>query len=406
MKNKDKLPIITIVLWTIPNTADPTVHPVYIRFNHNGSRNYVATGKYFSPKDWESSTSREVIKAKKELEDKVNAAVNKCSQLNFKSFKNAFLGGDPEASDKSLSEMVLVYIKEHDLAYRTRIGYEYLRTEILRYEADKSKRLMVSSFSKEDLDAFVKWMPKSTSRGKGKTTIARLVREVKSVGIYAVEKHGIVNAFYSTIVPPSPNVGTKILTFEEFKKFRDYKCKDKFTQFGQDWWVFMVYCGGIETRSIVELKWKDVNSDAISYLRSKTEDSTDEPIKVLIGRTKRINNMLEVYSVKGNQNDYVFPFIKHGWDEEKIVKRVDSINKRIQKNCKKIMLDIGLDVFPTAKMARPTFAVMADELGFTVQEIQRLLGHSNIMTTEIYMKRIPRRNIVNLAHKFDDMVGG
>ena len=91
----------------------------------------------------------------------------------------------------------------------------------------------------------------------------------------------------------------------------------------------------------------------------------------------------------------VVPLVRHFFSGCKVLAKitlygkVKAIGKNAFLNCKKlktVMKECGIDKPISAHCARHGFATMALTNGMPIESVSRVLGHTNIVTTQIYAK--------------------
>ena len=115
------------------------------------------------------------------------------------------------------------------------------------------------------------------------------------------------------------------------------------------------YFAGMRIGDVMRLKWKDFVDDRLIYRMGKNDKivSIKVPLKVM--------SILEYYKqYKQSENDYVFPMLKSALkDEEIIQKRINTYNKILNYNLKKIAKLIGTSKNISCHIARHSFGNIA-----------------------------------------------
>jgi len=150
------------------------------------------------------------------------------------------------------------------------------------------------------------------------------------------------------------------------------------------------YFAGMRIGDVMRLKWKDFVDDRLIYRMGKNDKivSIKVPLKVM--------SILDYYKqYKQSENDYVFPMLKSALkDEEQIQKRINTYNKILNYNLKKIAKLIGTSKNISCHIARHSFGNIAGNK-IPIYILQKLYRHSNMSTTAIYQQ--------NFIHKDTDM---
>ncbi len=150
--------------------------------------------------------------------------------------------------------------------------------------------------------------------------------------------------------------------------------------------IFSAYAGGLRVSDILLLKWKDYDGERILMQTRKT--STVVSIK-LPPTAKEILKAYQTDNVK--PLDFVFPFLKNEddyTDKKKLYNKISSATAYTNDDLKDITKIIGLEKRVSFHTARHTFATRALQKGMRIEYVSKIMGHSNIQTTQIYAKII------------------
>jgi len=102
---------------------------------------------------------------------------------------------------------------------------------------------------------------------------------------------------------------------------------------------------------------------------------------------------------------YVFPSKSRSIDpRSKKERRHHVLESGLQKAVKTAVRKAGIDKRVTVYTLRHSFATHMLEHGINIRVLQKLLGHANVKTTEIYT-HVMRRDIVGLQNPLDRLYG-
>ncbi len=145
--------------------------------------------------------------------------------------------------------------------------------------------------------------------------------------------------------------------------------------------LMFLYYSGLRLDEVRNLKWQDIDFNReITHI--KTTKGEKERIVFLHPKLKE---MLRIYGI--NNQGLVFKSQRGG----KLSKRT------IQKIVKSAAKKSGIKKKATPHTLRHSFATHLLEAGCDIRHIQKLLGHKNIQTTQIYT-HIANKDIKNLAN--------
>lgn len=146
---------------------------------------------------------------------------------------------------------------------------------------------------------------------------------------------------------------------------------------------------GIRIGDILKLKWRNYRRRRLDFVTTKTDtpinlklgDSVMEIIRVRIRRNKNKNNG------ELNPNDYIFNILNVDIDkasEKSIVDSVKAVTALINKYLKLIAVDAKIKKNLSTHVGRHSFATLLISSGVDIYTVSKLLGHTNVKTTQIY----------------------
>lgn len=189
-------------------------------------------------------------------------------------------------------------------------------------------------------------------------------QKFKAVMNYAL-KHHLINENPCLYVDGITPTATKreFLTIEELKRLI---ATDNNNQAVRKCFLFSCLTG-LRLSDVQNLKWRDVSTQneftRITFRQQKTQELLYQDINAQAS---------ELLGEKKSSDEYVFPRMPMG----------NNANIDIEKWCKKA----GIEKHITFHCARHTFATMMLECGNDLYTVSKLLGHTNVKTTEIYAK--------------------
>lgn len=281
------------------------------------------------------------------------------------------------------------------------------RYEYLHFIAPKGKTVAAENLvikfehlTPKLLTMYEKWMLKHGKAAKSKkgkpvpasiTTVGIYGRHIRSVFNDAIE-NGVVNRDLYPFtknrytIPAGTNT-KKALTKAEVLSIIAYECKPGMEQRSRDLWVFSYLCNGMNMNDICRLKWEDIQSDSLTFVRQKTarsRKSNQSRIKVtLLPETQEI---IERWASEGRQpTKYVFPFLTNDMTAEReriVISQVIKITNQYMREIAK-ELEIRSDV--NTYSARHSFATILLQSEAPLAFISQALGHTSISTTESYL---------------------
>lgn len=198
-----------------------------------------------------------------------------------------------------------------------------------------------------------------------------------SIWIYSIPlKHIVTAAHYNGKIPRNPfamyhvdpdHKEREFLTLDELTAMTEIKLEDPNMAFARDLFIFGCWTGisFIDIKNLTEDNISIVN-DAPWIISKRQKTGVPFQIKLMdipmliIGRYKAFRKGSHLFNI-GN---------------------LDSINKRI----KKVAAMCGIKKRVSFHVSRHSWAVLALEYGMPIESVSKILGHTNITTTQIYAK--------------------
>ena len=140
---------------------------------------------------------------------------------------------------------------------------------------------------------------------------------------------------------------------------------------------------------MLQLTDKNLEGDVLVYRRQKT----GKQMKI-----KLVDQALEILLYFQNESPYLFPYMREG-DIAKY--RISDINQNINRRLKLICYEIGIEHI-TMYYARHTFAELQYKAGIRIEIISQMLGHSDLKTTQTYLRSFSDDEVDDAAAKVFD----
>lgn len=279
----------------------------------------------------------------------------------------------------------------------------------------------------KDFESFMK------KAGAGRTTIGIYARGLKVIYNIAADRNPSLLETYPFARKQTDRNRYKIrtgsghkgesLTIEQLQKFIALKTTPGLPNHeAKMLWLFSFYCQGMNMKDIALLKYRGIQGDMIRYVRSKTKDTEAQEAIMEIPLTDPIREILrDLGNPDKSPNSYVFLIVPNGLAsevkrrtarektqeeriDEIIRQKIKMVNARLKQMCKdsedKDLKQLEL----TTYWARHTFASLLKEAGESVEMIRELLGHSDIRTTESYLKRFDISRKRKVSEKIETLL--
>ncbi|MCW3785484.1 site-specific integrase [Plebeiibacterium sediminum] len=372
-------------------------YAIKLRVTYNREQKYFPVGKFLTKDDWKTmKEGKHRNKTLKDLETHLSGIENKAIKIidNMESFSFAeFMNQFNDKPQSKTSVLDALSERHKELTDKDRIStaitFQYTIKSIEDYLTSiKRKKLSFTDITPEWLQSFEDWM---TSKGKSITTTGMFLRNLRTMVNQAIEEGNLPRENYPFSknkyqIPSARNV-KKALTIENIKQFIEYPAKTEAEQRAKDMWLFSYLCNGVNMKDIVRLKFKNMDSKRISFVRSKTERSTKANQKSITAiRIPEINAIIEKWGNKhAVPNNYVFPILSVDDTPEEEYEKIKQAVKTINKYTKRIGKELNFELSLTTYTARHSFATVLKRSGAPIEFISESLGHNNLRTTESYL---------------------
>ena len=150
--------------------------------------------------------------------------------------------------------------------------------------------------------------------------------------------------------------------------------------------IKLIYSSGLRLQELIDLKRKNIDFDRNLIYIIKGKGKKDRI--TLISENLRLD-LLKYYSNYNFSTEYIFEGRNGKYTKKSVQKVLDSLSKKI-----------GTKITP--HMLRHSFATHLLEQGTDIRHIQKLLGHSNLSTTEIYTK-VSNKDLSNIKSPLDNL---
>ena len=277
--------------------------------------------------------------------------------------------------------------EERDASYNTQISYERDLKKLKEY-LEKQGVIKVQDVNETSLNSYVLYLEKE---GKAASTVSRYIASFKGFFEYCL-RQGVISSDPAERLKP-PKVEKKfpqILTIMETQKLMegpDTQCDKGIRDRAM---LELLYATGIRVSELISLKISDMNL-GMEYLicHEKSKDrvipfgsAAKEALIVYLDKTR--NNM-----IGEAESEYLFvncsgkPMSRQGfWKLIKYYADKAGIEKEI-----------------TPHTFRHSFAAHLLENGADVQSVQKMMGHADVSTTQMYVE-MQAGNVRDVYKKF------
>lgn len=357
-----------------PDTNKSGLHPVYIRAFKQGKKTEIATSVTLEKDDWSELKQR--VKRKNRSHEKYNAILDafdkkalKCvldnlvhedTPLTLSQFKDYMLSVGQ--TGESFTDYILDYLEQNKsrLKLETWWSYKSQITKLLKFK----KRILFADITEKFISDYHHYMLQVL--GNNENTASKSLRSLRTF-VNVAMRYGYMkkNPFkYFNIKKVDGK--RDFLTMEEFDKLTQAYWQNEITEVQEReilrYFLFACYTG-LRYSDLKTLRSSSVSEKSLQLKMHKTGYMINIPL------TQKARQML----------------LSHPNTELNDVFRV-YCNKVTNRVLKKIGVRCGITKKLTCHVARHTFATISITLGIPIEVVSKLLGHTNLKTTQVYAK--------------------
>lgn len=241
--------------------------------------------------------------------------------------------------------------------------FAYLDREAKGYE----------SFSKQDI---IDYLDELRQEGMAISSICRILSSIRALCRYMIEI-GLASE------DPAENLSTprkwatlpKAISMDRVRELLSVK-SSHFLALRDLCMVELIYSSGLRVSELVNLRVADFNLDA-GYLRVMGKGSKERVVPAharVVASVKNYMAQLRPKLMKGRTSDYLFVTVRGG----------PMTRQRFWQALKAYGKAAGIELSPHT--LRHSFATHMLEGGADLRSLQKMLGHSDISTTQVYTK--------------------
>ncbi len=370
-------------------------YPVKLRVTFNRQPRYYTTGVYLSESDFDKLNSinprGKLKEVKIQLESIEGKAINILKDIeqnfSFDKFKELYFS-KPKSTDLiHVFDEVIDKLKEESRV-GTASSYNNAKESFKKFKG-RDRKIQFEEITKEWLNQYQDYMLENK---KSLTTIGIYVRALRAVFNHAINNKIIGRNSYpfgkGNFKIPSGRNTKKALTKEEISKIFNYHpTEGTWEELARDIWIFSYLGNGANIKDICRLKYQNLHSKTIHFIRAKTERTTISNYKnVIVARLPQLDKIIKKHGVNNSvPSKHIFPFLKGNEPPERELAITRQVIKNINKWMGHIASKLEIDKKITTYTARHSFATILKRGGAPIEYISESLGHGNLETTERYL---------------------
>ena len=238
-------------------------------------------------------------------------------------------------------------------------------------------------------------------KGSSESTANIHIRTLRSLYKDCIEKGIVVtkeNPFEKISVGYTVR-SKSVLYPEHLKLLWEYKPELLREIRAKDFFFFCYLGNGMNFWDMANLKNKDVEGDYLSFIRSKTSKTTNNPKQIRVYLNDEMQRILSVYRSKSDRpNDYLFEIFNNCRDAAHHFVTFGRYKGQCNRMLKIIRKKIGLQPRVYLGIARHSFATKHKLNGTPTSFISEWMGHTSTATTEHYLKTLPDEQLKNQSN--------
>lgn len=342
-------------------------------------------------KIWESKTPRS--RAHKQEKLKLQGVLNNAEMIaeslqsfDFSSFDKKYAGkkaGQLTALDFLYNQAIDKYKNNGNV--KTASNYDSSLKSLLSFH--KKDSLSLFDINPSWLVGYEKHLIDDLKRSK--STVGIYLRPLRAIYNQAIEDGIISRDRYpfgkGKYVIPAPKAVKKALSKEQIMILFNSEPETAEQAKAKAFWFFSYLCNGMNMKDILNLQFKDIADDTITFRRKKTENTNRNQIPVVVYPHEYVWKMINEYSNEEQfPESHLFPILDSSMNAEEQTRKISNFIRYINQHFKKFAVALGITEDVSTYWARHSFATIAIQEGATMEMVSEALAHTNLTTTKNY----------------------
>jgi integrase/recombinase XerD len=387
-------------------------HPVLLRVTidrrlkyYNIGGNYKCDEKQWNKKDGifnkklpnHEKANKEILKALSKAFDIITDLKENVPNYNLSDFDRKF-------SAKKDQTLLFDYfdgiIERNQNAGKAGNAEVYKTTKSKFYDFfNKNDNVQLSDVTVKMLNLFIE---KAIGEGLKPITIDNYLRTLRALYNKAIKEEGyeyfpFKNFDWSKL---KSTTAKRAISKENLLKIINYEAEPGTEEFDTvNMFGFMYLTYGLNFSDLAKMKSTNIipvgKNQVLEYNRSKGGKLYRIPLN------KRAQSILDHYSSHNVDTGYIFPVLHQDIHitPQQIKTRIKTALKGFNENLKTVSKKLGIKEKVTSYVARHTFATVLAKGGENLSTISEMLGHSDLKTTQIYLKELDYSEKIRASEK-------
>lgn len=373
-------------------------YAIKLRVTYQAIQKYYPLGVHLTVEDWAKVYNPKVKGKLKEhqlffnkIEQKAHQTLRTVDPFSFEGFNKAFNKKTDLSKDVFTFYDEFIKTLKKNKQYGTASSYNDSKNSFKAYIEQKNrKKLNFGDITPQWLQSYEDWML-SGDKPKSITTVGIYARPLRTIINYAI-REGIFNReFYpfgkgKYIIPLGKNI-KKALKLKEIEQVYNYKTNSLAEEWAKSIWIFSYLCNGANLKDIAHLKYKNISSNSITFIREKTKRTTKSNIKpIVVSLIPETKILIDKWGIKPiDDESYVFGIIDGTESEERQRAIIAQKRKEINTKIKAIGKELKFQLVLTLGVSRHCWSTRMLNLGASVLMIGEGLGHQSSTATQNYL---------------------
>lgn len=375
----------------------PPVYSIKYRITFNRERKYFSTGYYVSISDWNklpTSKTEKLLEIKKLVVSGFDII-----ESHVKEIKDNFSFDilETRMGRGKLNSVYSAYDSRiQELNKNGQVGTASIYNSAKYSFQQFKKDLLFNEITVKFLENYERFIttPKEDFIHISYSTLSMYLRTLRTMFNMAIREGAVSAALYPFSKEENDGKykiregsGTHIaLTVEQLSKFINYSSPLQARERSKNLFLFLFHCGGINIKDALLLKWKDIVNNEIVFIRAKSVRTTKKEVRIKIPITEELNALMDkLCTTERKPENRLLPFLSNNPTPEEIRRVTLNTVRTMNKHLVKIGNELNISGVSSG-VARHSLATIMKNSGISESFIKETLGHTNIKTTQNYLK--------------------
>lgn len=374
--------------------------PLMIQLIHDRKTSEISLQKYIDPKHWNHNDK--AIRKSYPSHSTLNVYLNKERRAFEKAVDDLLALGLPftvkdiqsqrEGKQVISKEAITLaeYLENYIIDNPENLGWGTLKyyTTVQRRVKEFNKDLKLTEVTQEVIEEFWKYLIK---QGNSVNTIHTRLKVIRKMIKLAFKKELIqIDPFLHIQLKQEPSK-REYLTEEEFQRLKQLTPKTALQQLVLDTFLFSCYTGirfgdicSLTADNVIKYDNNQKDSYRIHFKMAKTKEVISFKLP-----GPAVDFIMKYNFTKKKGNDLLFPIIKNRnriKTNQGLLETISARNALFNKVLKSLAEQAGISKNLSTHIARHTFATLSLSFGISMEILSKLMGHSDLSTTQIYAK--------------------